>query len=645
MNCHNNDRGLTRGRLLLCVAPAAMLSVLEPALSAPLDVQGETGVTSYTTLPFQTSVFGTSWGASAGLSPANLFWQSGTHFTNANTMTAARQTAASMTAQGVVPAGGSQRWEDTYEASQPSSLFPGEPSWVQNDRQGDCCSTPEFQAWVAWMRARPTLAIMANDGGSFPVYMRQWSASYGHVSPLMPLAAGDCPPGMTACTYADWYAYRWGQTAALSGAYGIMLSDFSDSQPSDLSSAVGYNPAIVKNFAAAEHVVVPSGSTASQSAWIAAHAINAWNDYLSMGYGHFYAALAARLTSATGQQALVIDQCSLWPSLRRAYGTDERIFANLVSPKSYVCEWDDQSMQVGRGGQDPVWGVGAYAIAAAREPNERNGANLEANDSAYWAAIANFNPTLSAADQQEKGLKLLKRSWLEASWAHIATRTGTVRRALAFMSRDYWDVGTLDPTLQKLISSIVPTRPFGFAVYYSTTAERAVEQRVVANASAQSYYNPAELLTIKNAGVPVDYFVSDAGLSYLTAAAKPAAWVVLEHPELIPAAEMSALKWVAPVLTSVAQVRSFSNAPLSFSAGLTGTGFYDQNNRLIVTVTNPASTSVSGTVTLNGLADGTYTALDLFGGGTCQLTVVSGRVSAPITVQRWDTQAFAISPG
>ena len=330
-----------------------------------------------------------------------------------------------------------------------------------------------------------------------PVSYRSWKGSWGHISPLMPLAASDCPPSMTGCTYGDWYAYRWGQTATLSGAYGIMLSDFSDSQPVQLSTAQGFNSEIIAGFEVAEHVTVPSGSTSQQSAWIVANAMSAWNDYLSLGYGKFFRALAYQLSAATGQQSLIVDQCGLWPSLRRFFGADERLYASVVSPRNYVCNWDDQSMQVGRGGQDPAWGLGAYAIAAAREPNMRNGANLEANDTAYWQAIASFNPNLDAASQQEKGLKLLKRSWLEASWAHVATRSGKVRRALAFISRDYWDRGQIDPTLQNLITSIYPVAPFGFAVYYSTAAERAVEQKVTFNAYNLAYYNPEELFSLK----------------------------------------------------------------------------------------------------------------------------------------------------
>jgi hypothetical protein len=31
---------------------------------------------------------------------------------------------------------------------------------------------------------------------------------------MMPLPKADWPAGMTNATYGDWYAYRWGQTAA-----------------------------------------------------------------------------------------------------------------------------------------------------------------------------------------------------------------------------------------------------------------------------------------------------------------------------------------------------------------------------------------------------------------------------------------------
>src|SRR6202041_1437190 len=145
--------------------------------------------------------------------------------------------------------GGSQRWEDTYEVSQPGSPFPGEPSWVNDDRQAlNFLKQPAFQAWVNWQKTHANLFMVEADGGSTSPSFRPWKGSYGHISPLMPLPRADWPAGMTNVTYGDWYAYRWGQTAKLSGAYAIMLSDFSDSQPGDPTFTEGFNNEIVAAF-------------------------------------------------------------------------------------------------------------------------------------------------------------------------------------------------------------------------------------------------------------------------------------------------------------------------------------------------------------------------------------------------------------
>ena len=632
---------------LLTLMTLGLLAISHTAFanSAPLNAQGQVGKTSYTVMPFVSTIYEQSWGSSPYLAPAELFWNYGNWFTNPANMAPAMQAAHSLTSQSLVPASGSQRWDDTYEVAQPASLFPNEPANFVSDRNSGEESDPSFAAWVAWQKARPNLPIMLSDGGSTPAQHRPWGGSWGHISPLMPLAQADCPTDMTqGCTYGDWYAWKWGQTSALSGAYGVMLSDFSDSQPELNSTQVGFNPEIISAFEAAESVTVPSGNIASQATWITNNAINKWNDYLDIGYSKYYAAMAKRMTTATGNSSLIIDQCNLYPSSRRYYGVDERIMRDYLPSANYTCIWDTQSMQNGRGGQDPVWGASAPILASAREPDMRNGENMEALDSAYSSAVAEFYPTLSASDQVEKGAKLLKRSWLEASWAHVATRQGTVRRALAYMSRDYWDGGSLDPTLQNLVTNVYPAAPFGFALYYSITAERALEVIEAPTDPYQlSYYPQDEIMNFKNASMPLSYYVSDAALPKISGTSKPAAWIVLDHPQLIPAAEMLKLKEIAPILTSVAQVQAFTAAPLAYTGGLTGIGFYDQNNRLIITATNVSDNAAMGFIKLRGLENGTYTILDLFANTSATFSVVGGTASVPTPVTRWDTRAFAIT--
>ena len=97
------------------------------------------------------------------------------------------------------------------------------------------------------------------------------------------------------------------------------------------------------------------------------------------------------------------------------------------------------------------------------------------------------------------------------------------------------------------------------------------------------------------------------------------------------------------MLTSLAAAKSFAKAPLSYSSGLTGMGFYDQDNRLIVTVSNPGTASVSGSVTLRTLGAGLYTATDLVTNASSSFLVLTGQATLSVTVARWDTRVFAIT--
>jgi hypothetical protein len=626
--------------IVASTASAGCLATNKTKCSAAINAGGLIGQTSYTILPFVSSVYQISWGASPGLAPANLFWQSGKNFTNAQTMANARIAADALTQRGIVAASGAQRWEDTYEASLPASEFPGEPGWINDDRQ-QIINQPEFKAWAAWEKAHQSLFMVGNDGGQVATEYRAWKGSWGHISPLMPLPKADWPAGVTNATYGDWYAYRWGQTAKLSGAYAIQLSDFSDSQPSQPSWLEGFNPQLTAAFAKFIGKAIPGTTIAQKAAYINAHYAPQWNDFLSNGYAKFYKALSTRLGVATGQPGLVIDQCGMWASARRFYGVDEQVMASTVGTANYMCIWDDQTMQVGRSGQSMIWGIGGMVLAAAREPDVRNGANLSADDDQFWQATAAFWPHLSVAEQHERGLKELKRAWLETAWSQVATRQGASRRAMSFMSRDYWDGGKLDATVTKLIRTIVPTKPFGFALYYSNAAEREVEATLPKSGDlSAAYMNPDILMNFKNRGGAVNYYVATAGLASLKAASKPAAWLVLDRAP--PAAEMAALRKIAPVLTSLNAAKDFADAPLAYSAGLTGIGFYDQDNRLIVTATNQGTNTVNGKVTLKTLAAGTYVATDLFTGVTIRFTVGKAGGSMPVAVTRWDTRTFSI---
>jgi hypothetical protein len=474
---------------------------------------------------------------------------------------------------------------------------------------------------------------------------RPWGGTWGLITPAMPLASADCPPDMTRCTYGDWYAARWAHTSRLSGAYGIVLSDFANSLPGQPSWTEDFNPAIVKAFADANHIKLHAKTTQEQSQIIISTYLPLWNDYICKGYASFFNALATRITAATGQQALVVAGGFDWPGLNRSWGVDQRIMAAEHGlAKHLLVVSDDITIEADRDGDNIVQGIAGSVIAAAREPSIRNGAYLSANDSGFWGAVAKFNPTLSAAAQKEWGTKQLRRQWLEYAWAHVGTREGSLRRALAFAWRDHWDAGTVDPTTTALIQTITPTRPFGFALYYSTAVERAIEPGVPATLNA--YLSPNDLLAFRQT-VPLNYYVSDASLPALRRDFWPAAWVVLDAGGLLPPAELASLSAIAPVFTAAAQAQAYANAPLSFTGGLTGTGFIDQKQRIIITVTNPSTAAnagtINGSIVLKGLANGNYVMTNLYTNTTTEIDVSSGTATIPVSVARWDTMAFALA--
>ena len=229
--------------------------------------------------------------------------------------------------------------------------------------------------------------------------------------------------------------------------------------------------------------------------------------------------------------------------------------------------------------------------------------------------------------QTEVGLKLLKQIWLASAWAHIADRSGNIRRAICFTSRDYWDAGNLtsiDP-VTRLIQTIYPTRPIGAAIYYSVAVERAVEKALATSGPGRfpywlSYFNTPCVQKLLDSGCPIGYYVSDAALPTIQSGAinAPSAWVTVDpiiapsKTGNLPSSESSSLQSVAPmvidhdnnqcsnaknVCDSLAQL---PHQPLLFQGGLAGFGFYDQSNNLVIVVRNPSTapnaTSVSGNI-------------------------------------------------
>jgi hypothetical protein len=291
-------------------------------------------------------------------------------------------------------------------------------------------------------------------------------------------------------------------------------------------------------------------------------------------------------------------------------------------------------------------------IAAAREPLVRNGPNMECDVQDFWGGVAFNFPKLKPEAQHEIGLKRLKRLWLETAWAHIADRQGRTRRAVAFFERYYWDAGKIDPALVALYQDVRPARPFGPAIYYSVAIERACERQGKAYLGDGGWNRP--ITDLREAGVALNYYVSDAALAKIGPDSRPTFWIVPRQPgvagDLLPAGERARIEAIAPVLDEKTALRAAT--PLRFSGGnrgLTGFGFIDQNNRLIIVVSdriergedNNHLPATRAEVAVS-LPDGAYTAHELLGDTRISFTVAKGRGIFRTALPRWDTKVFAI---
>jgi hypothetical protein len=610
---------------------------------------------SYNNPPFWQNVMAVSWGASPHVTPAQLFWNLTSHFTNAGTMAAARGSANEITASGRIPIGGAQRWEDTWVQARPRSSFTSAPAWVNESHYNDPTWGAALRAWGQWIADRPQYWDKNRFGRTPRTDWNSWGGHWGHISPNMPLDAGDILPGMEGDTYGDWFAHKWGETAGLSGAWALSTSDFVDSHPHQLTSDHDFNARIIDRFETWAGEDVPGSTITDRANYIRANLINEWTDFWNESWGDFYAALVREIEHETGHEGVIFNQDGDWPSVRRMKAGDPRIIFRKVSPSQIVTQADFRTMQSDRSGNPPSFMIGSSGLWCARVPALRLGPNMHC----WTEAVPNFQaglnthfPGLTGKARTDFGMGWLKRLWFGVGWMHIARTNGAVRRGVAWFLRGYWDEGTVDANWVTQIRTVIPTKPFGFALYYSVAIERAREAWWVATGQSNQSSLYLSATTVMNLletdRVPVNYYVSDQAIGSLQASAAPSAWIVLNryHPQsgadLLPTAERLALEAVAPILDTAAAAQAFNN-PIAFSNNCIGYGFGDQNGRLIVVPTNLTSGSLNATVTVRTLPNGSYKATDLLTGSVINFSSAGGVANISVSISRWNTRALAIT--
>jgi hypothetical protein len=164
--------------------------------------------------------------------------------------------------------------------------------------------------------------------------------------------------------------------------------------------------------------------------------------------------------------------------------------------------------------------------------------------------------------------------------------------------------------------------------------------------SQPQYYQVAQ-------GINLGYWVSDAtDPSTLKPADIPSAWLLYDSNHL-PAGELAKLQAVAPVydLMNAGGSGSLLGATAALAAGpvhATGTGlnmlaFVDQNNSVVVMVTNQDATDQNaGALVFNDVTNGNFNLIGLLGTASTTMTVTNNVATVPISVAAYDTVVYEI---
>lgn len=613
-----------------------------PLFNNPIQRQKPTANISSDNPPFAYEVWKQSWGAGQGLAPQLWFWEDVPRYQELKTQI--NQVATKIEAQEQIPVAGLQLWQNTFTESQ---------------SDGKYSELPGHQAWVKWVEAHPEY-LGVDRKGKIQGERFEW----GYISPLVPLKPEDYPPDFEGdvAYFADWQADKLGRLAAFAGIQGFIFSDFFDSHP-QTGPQNYFNSRIIDDFEKRTEITLSSKSLTEQAEEIRSRYYREWLDFWVDRWAYNWSALDREIRRHTGKEPWLVSQTSFTPAVMRRHGAiDPRIILQYMSPDNVIFSVQAiQNFMIRHIPLPESVESASIGLHAAREPEAHYDHNVMSSEERYWKAVDAIWSDLSPETRQELGWKRLKRTWLESGWTHVATRQGIMRRAAESWTRSYHNRGEIDESWVKLLREIDPTRPFGSAIYYSVAIERAYELHNGTRNPITTSYLGEELQPVtklKEAGIPFNYYVSDAALDELQNDFYPSAWIIpdryLKGKDLLSRRERRTLEQIAPILTEK-QLKKF-DLPLNFSSNqkgrtITGFGFYDQNDRLIVVAsdrisldeTNNNLGATQAVISLK-LPDGRYVARELLSGRETAFKVISGSGEFLTTIDRWDTQVFAITP-
>ena len=623
-------------RIVCCVfTVVARIGMLIAVFSPYLLFAQPVGQTSYERPTFRKDIAHLPFGA-GGLAAQHLHWKDWSDHYKKNMCL---QEVTSFESKGLLPLIGMQGWQDTYVNA-------------KNSTHADF-NNPAIRAFAKWREDRPELWSRKIDG-ELPGFVRSGEVTlWGYISPGMPLDEKDIPENSNIQTYGDWMAKQYGELCGfLGGVRAVALSDFYDSHPHLTVDVHDFNPRLVDVFIKETGLKIPAGSLQERGKFILDHHRTEWIDFCCRTYARFWGRMAESIQKHHPQNlpALILLQCEHPIAQRRLFAVDHRIVAQVMNPDHILCGWDTQRMCGHRRNYAPESCTPSLlGVAAAREPSIRHFPNMECDVKDFWEGVDVNWANLTEENRKELGWKRLKRLWLETAWSHIADHEGKVRRTVCAFERYYWDGGKVPAEVLELALSIHPKKSFGPAFYYSLEVEKEMERN--RRAYMSDWNRP--IYSLREQGLACNYYVSEPALNRISA---PDFWVIPVQDagtvNPLSKAEYDRLAKIAPVVIGEDAVKEERNS-LRFSGGnhgITGFGFYDQTDRLIVVVSdaivkgesNNALPATTATIFLR-LPNGTYSAKELFSGEVLEFNLSDGKGEFKTDLARWDTKVFAIT--
>ncbi len=488
----------------------------------------------------------------------------------------------------------------------------------------------------------------------------------GYVTPLMVMDKADWPTEWGAwpfdsdkTTFGQWEGYQLGQLALTVHCRGIMCADYVVGL--EWGDAIDYNARILDDFESWAGIDVPGATIDERADYVQEHAKSLWWDYKCTVYSLFYGTTARTILKG-GKTPFVGGQLPGYPALCRGSAIDTRLYArgqNALPGKYWFFNIELQA--------DVMRDVSNYWLSsfcmgssAAYEPDMPLGAQMDASggQSAFDIALKN------AGKNEVWGAKFLKHQWLSVGWTHILGSDGLIHRAAQSFMRSYWDAGSVDTDVYDTILAHIPRHPFGPAMYYSRAIQNSFE--VGNGKNGNSWWDPQillvrELTPVKQyypygaaRGLCLGPWASDLTLDDVDPVDRPCAWIVYDSDRL-PAAERAKLEALAPVIDispdgnspdAADSARLLEMSPVHVAQAedqcLNGMAFVDQNDSVIVMVTNTLETGGTGSLVFNHVADGTYICNGLLGTPSATLVVSGGTGRFDIAVPARDTVVYEI---